>query len=164
MCSASFSGPAGRLPARHGFADHQAKLRARPDRTVSSSLPARLRPAVPPAYRLSRPGRLAWTRPLLSRTAQRLHAGVVVQVGCATASALARRALRGWLRWLVSGRACLHPLGSDAGSNPAGSPLCLPANHRPVCSLGFGSLPYLAFGRKFWAGKSGTQQQIALEA
>jgi hypothetical protein len=54
------------------------------------------------------------------------------QVG-ATASALARRALRGWRRWLVSGRACLHPLGSEAGSNPAGlPPLPLPASKPPA--------------------------------
>ena len=47
---------------------------ARPHRTASSSLPASLRPAVPPACRPNCPGRLAWTRPPLSRSAQRLHA------------------------------------------------------------------------------------------
>jgi hypothetical protein len=46
---------------------------ARPDRTVSSRLPARLRPAVPPACRPNYPSRLAWTRPLPDRSAQRLH-------------------------------------------------------------------------------------------
>ncbi len=47
---------------------------ARPDRTVSSRLPAHLRPAVPPACRPNCPGRPARTRPPLSRSAQRLHA------------------------------------------------------------------------------------------
>jgi hypothetical protein len=46
---------------------------AHSDRTDSSSLPASLRPAAPPACRPNCPGRLAWTRRLLGRTAQRLH-------------------------------------------------------------------------------------------
>ena len=45
----------------------------RPACTDSSRLPARLRPAAPPACRSNCPGRLAWTRPSLGRTAQRLH-------------------------------------------------------------------------------------------
>ena len=47
---------------------------ARPDRTDSSRLPAHLRPAIPPACRPNCPGRLARTRPLPGRSAQRLHA------------------------------------------------------------------------------------------
>ena len=46
---------------------------ARPDRTDSSRLPARLRPAAPPACRPTCPGRLARTRPPLCHAAQRLH-------------------------------------------------------------------------------------------
>ena len=48
---------------------------ARPIRTDSSSLPASLRPTGPLACRPDCLGRLAWTRPLLCRTAQRLHTG-----------------------------------------------------------------------------------------
>ena len=47
---------------------------ARPDRIDSSRLPAHLRPAIPPACRPNCPGRLARTRPLPGRSAQRLHA------------------------------------------------------------------------------------------
>ena len=47
----------------------------RPACTDSSRLPARLRPAAPSACRSNCPGCLAWTRPLLCRTAQRLHTG-----------------------------------------------------------------------------------------
>ena len=46
---------------------------ARPHRTASSSLPASLRPAAPPACRPTCPGRLARTRPPLCHAAQRLH-------------------------------------------------------------------------------------------
>ena len=53
----------------------------RPHRTASSSLPASLRPAAPPACRPTCPGRLAWTRPLLCRAAQRLHAGKPCHAG-----------------------------------------------------------------------------------
>ena len=45
----------------------------RPACTNSSSPPASMRPAAPPACRSNCPGRLAWTRPSLGRTAQRLH-------------------------------------------------------------------------------------------
>jgi hypothetical protein len=45
----------------------------RPHRTASSSLPASLRPAAPPACRPTCPGRLARTRPPLCHAAQRLH-------------------------------------------------------------------------------------------
>jgi hypothetical protein len=44
---------------------------ARPDRTTSSRLPVRLRPAVPPACRPNYPGCLAWTRPLPGCSARR---------------------------------------------------------------------------------------------
>ena len=54
---------------------------ARPDRTDSSRFPARLRPAAPPACRPTCPGRLAWTRPLLCRAAQRLHASKPCHAG-----------------------------------------------------------------------------------
>ena len=50
-------------------------------RTASSSLPASLRPAAPPACRPTCPGRLAWTRPLLCRAAQRLHASKPCHAG-----------------------------------------------------------------------------------
>ena len=50
-------------------------------RTASSSLPASLRPAAPPACRPTCPGRLAWTRPLLCRAAQRLHASMPCHAG-----------------------------------------------------------------------------------
>ena len=52
-------------------------------RTASSSLPTslRLRPAAPPTCRPTCPGRLAWTRPLLCRAAQRLHAGKPCHAG-----------------------------------------------------------------------------------
>ncbi len=50
-------------------------------RTASSSLPASLRPAAPPACRSTCPGRLAWTRRLLGRTAQRLHASKPCHAG-----------------------------------------------------------------------------------
>ena len=50
-------------------------------RTASSSLPTSLRPAAPPACRPTCPGRLAWTRPLLCRAAQRLHAGKPCHAG-----------------------------------------------------------------------------------
>ena len=42
---------------------------------IPSSVPARLRPAGPPAFRLgpNSPGRLAWTRQLPGGAAQRLH-------------------------------------------------------------------------------------------
>jgi hypothetical protein len=46
---------------------------ARPDRATSSSLPVRLRPAVPPARRPDNPSSLAWTRPLPDGSARRLH-------------------------------------------------------------------------------------------
>jgi hypothetical protein len=49
--------------------------------TASSSLPASLRPAAPPACRPTCPGRLAWTRPLLCRAAQRLHASKPCHAG-----------------------------------------------------------------------------------
>jgi hypothetical protein len=54
---------------------------ARPDRPVSNSLPASQRPAAPPACRPTCPGRLAWTRPLLCRAAQRLHASKPCHAG-----------------------------------------------------------------------------------
>ena len=54
---------------------------ARPHRTASSSPPASLRPAVPPACRPTCPGRLARTRPLLCRAAQRLHASKPCHAG-----------------------------------------------------------------------------------
>ena len=47
----------------------------RPACTDSSRLPASMRPASPPACRPNHPGRPAWTRRLLCRTAQRLHTG-----------------------------------------------------------------------------------------
>jgi hypothetical protein len=50
-------------------------------RTASSSLPASLRPAAPSACRPTCPGRLAWTRRLLGRTAQRLHASKPCHAG-----------------------------------------------------------------------------------
>ena len=50
-------------------------------RTASSGLPASLRPAAPPACRPTCPGRLAWTRPLLCRAAQRLHASMPCHAG-----------------------------------------------------------------------------------
>jgi hypothetical protein len=50
-------------------------------RTAPSSLPASLRPAAPPACRPTCPGRLAWTRPLLCRAAQRLHASKPCHAG-----------------------------------------------------------------------------------
>jgi hypothetical protein len=40
---------------------------------IPSSVPARLRPAGPPAFRPNSPGRLAWTRQLPGGAAQRLH-------------------------------------------------------------------------------------------
>ena len=54
---------------------------AHSDRADSNSLPASLRPAAPPACRPNCPGRLAWTRRLLGRTAQRLHAGKPCHAG-----------------------------------------------------------------------------------
>ena len=54
---------------------------AHSDRADSSSLPASLRPAAPPACRPTCPGRLAWTRPLLCRAAQRLHASKPCHAG-----------------------------------------------------------------------------------
>jgi hypothetical protein len=54
---------------------------AHSDRADSSSLPASLRPAAPPACRPNCPGRLAWTRRLLGRTAQRLHASKPCHAG-----------------------------------------------------------------------------------
>jgi hypothetical protein len=50
-------------------------------RSASSSLPASLRPAAPPACRPTCPGRLARTRPLLCRAAQRLHASKPCHAG-----------------------------------------------------------------------------------
>jgi hypothetical protein len=50
-------------------------------RTASSSLPASLRPAAPPACRPTCPGRLARTRPPLCRAAQRLHASKPCHAG-----------------------------------------------------------------------------------
>ena len=47
---------------------------ARPHRTDSSSAPASPRPAAPPTCRPDCPSRPAWTRPPLSRSAQRLRA------------------------------------------------------------------------------------------
>ena len=58
-----------------------SRLRTRLHRTASSCLPASLRPAAPPACRPTCPGRLAWTRPLLCRAAQRLHAGKPCHAG-----------------------------------------------------------------------------------
>jgi hypothetical protein len=54
---------------------------AHPDRIDSISLPASLRPAAPPACRPNCPGRLAWTRQLLGRTAYRLHAAEPCHAG-----------------------------------------------------------------------------------
>ena len=58
-----------------------SRLHARLHRTASSSLPASLRPAAPPACRRTCPGRLAWTRPLFCRDAQRLHASKPCHAG-----------------------------------------------------------------------------------
>ena len=82
---------------------------------------------------------------------------------CASASTLARRALRGWRRWTIrtrlfvpSWQRCriqprwLPPL-------PASEPL---ARRRPQIT----SLPYLTYGRKFWKGKSGSQRELELAA
>ena len=54
---------------------------AHSDRADSNSLPASLRPAAPPACRPNCPGRLAWTRRLLGRTAQCSHASKPCHAG-----------------------------------------------------------------------------------
>ena len=63
------------------IASSRPHVTVRLHRTDSSSLPASLRPAAPPACRPTCPGRLAWTRPLLCRAAQRLHASMPCHAG-----------------------------------------------------------------------------------
>ena len=82
---------------------------------------------------------------------------------CASASTLARRALRGWRRWTIRTR-LFAPSWQRCRIQPHWLP-SLPASEplvrrRPQIT----SLPYLEYGRKFWKGKSGSQQELAAAA
>ena len=81
---------------------------------------------------------------------------------CASASALARRALRGWRRWTVRTR-LFAPSWQRCRIQPQWLPP-LPARKAPARLQPRPALSYLAFGRKFWRGKSGSQQELARAA
>ena len=81
---------------------------------------------------------------------------------CASASALARRALRGWRRWTIQTR-LFAPSWQRCRIRPQWLPP-LPARRPPARLQPRPALPYLAYGRKFWRGKSGSQQQLARAA
>jgi hypothetical protein len=81
---------------------------------------------------------------------------------CASASALARRALRGWRRWTIRTR-LFAPSWQRCRIQPQWLPP-LPARKAPARLQPRPALSYLAFGRKFWRGKSGSQQQLAWAA
>ena len=81
---------------------------------------------------------------------------------CASASALARRALRGWRRWTVQTR-LFAPSWQRYRIRPQRLPP-LPARKAPARLQPRPALSYLAFGRKFWRGKSGSQQELARAA
>ena len=71
---------------------------------------------------------------------------------CASASALARRALRGWRRWTIRTR-LFAPSWQRCRIQPQWLPP-LPARKAPARLQPRPALLYLAFGRKFWRGKS----------
>jgi len=70
---------------------------------------------------------------------------------CASASALARRALRGWRRWTIRTR-LLAPSWQRCRIRPQGLPP-LPASKPPARLQPRPALSHLAFGRRFWKGK-----------
>lgn len=78
---------------------------------------------------------------------------------CASASALARRALRGWRRWTVRTR-LFAPSWQRCRIQPQWLPP-LPARKAPARLQPRPALPYLAFGRKFWRGKSELEKIVA---
>ena len=69
----------------------------------------------------------------------------------ALASALARRALRGWRRWTMRTR-LLAPTWQRCRIRPQGLPP-LPASKPPARLQPRPALSHLAFGRRFWKGK-----------
>ncbi len=81
---------------------------------------------------------------------------------CASASALARRALRGWRRWTVRTR-LFAPSWQRCRIQPQWLPP-LPARKAPARLQPRPALSYLEYGRKFWKGKSGSQQELARAA
>jgi len=81
---------------------------------------------------------------------------------CASASALARRALRGWRRWTVRTR-LFAPSWQRCKIQPQWLPP-LPARKAPARLQPRPALSYLEYGRKFWKGKSGSQQELARAA
>jgi hypothetical protein len=78
---------------------------------------------------------------------------------CASASALARRALRGWRRWTLRTR-LFAPSWQRCRIQPQWLPP-LPARKAPARLQPRPALPYLAFGRKFWRGKSELEEIAA---
>ena len=71
---------------------------------------------------------------------------------CASASALARRALRGWRRWTIRTR-LLAPSWQRCRIRPQWLPP-LPASKPPARLQPRPVLSHLAYGRRFWRGKS----------
>jgi hypothetical protein len=80
----------------------------------------------------------------------------------ASASTLARRALRGWRRWTIRTR-LFAPSWQRCRIKPQQLPPLL-ARKAPARLQPRPALSYLAFGRKFWKGKSGSQQELAAAA
>ena len=81
---------------------------------------------------------------------------------CASASGVARRALRGWRRWMLRTR-LFAPSWQRYRIWPRQLPP-LPARKPPARLEPRPVLSHLAYGRKFWRGKSGSQRELALEA
>ena len=80
---------------------------------------------------------------------------------CASASTLARRALRGWRRWTIRTRLSA-PSWQRCRIQPQQLPP-LPARSPPARLQPRPALPYLAYGRKFWKGRSTLRSIVSLE-
>ena len=80
---------------------------------------------------------------------------------CASASGVARRPLRGWRRWMIRTR-LFAPSWQRYRIWPRQLPP-LPARKPPARLEPRPVLSHLAYGRKFWRGKSGSQRELALE-
>ena len=79
----------------------------------------------------------------------------------ASASTLARRALRGWRRWTIRTRLSA-PSWQRCRIKPQQLPP-LPARKAPARLQPRPALSYLAFGRKFWKGKWTLQRTASFE-
>jgi hypothetical protein len=128
----------------------------RPCRTDSSRLSARLRPASPPACRPNCPGRLAWTRQLLGRTAQRLHAGKPCHAG--SHGTLQKYHLGRKSKKKSPNSRCNNAFGEPGGYVRTSAPHMAPALFR---SFGTSSGPSSRAPSRTSSGASSAQQQIA---